>query len=70
MPNKANNETYILEMNHVRKSEEFLCVDSGLQCYNENDDCEEVTVEQISAKHQNTLGIRRPMRMTQLSMNE
>jgi hypothetical protein len=55
MPNKADSENdVILEMHHVRNYEEFLCIDNSLQCYNENEDCEEATVEQIAAKHRKT----------------
>jgi uncharacterized membrane protein len=32
----------------------FSCIDSSLQCYNENEDCEDATVEQIAANHQKT----------------
>jgi hypothetical protein len=32
----------------------FPCIDNSLQCYNENEDCEEAIVEQIAAKHQKT----------------
>jgi hypothetical protein len=32
----------------------FSCMDSSLQCYNENEDCEDTVVEQIAAKHQKT----------------
>jgi hypothetical protein len=35
-------------------TKEFPCTDGSLQCYNENEDCEEATVEQIAAKHQKT----------------
>jgi hypothetical protein len=51
----------ILEMHHVGNSEEFSRIDNSLQCYNENEDCEDTTVKQIAVKHQNT---RKPMRMT------
>jgi hypothetical protein len=42
-------------MHHVGNYEEFPCIGNSLQCYKENDDCEEATVEQIAAKHQKTL---------------
>jgi hypothetical protein len=29
-------------------------INNSLQCYNENEDCEEAIVEQIAAKHQKT----------------
>jgi hypothetical protein len=32
----------------------FSCIDNSLQCYKENEDCEESTVEQIIQKHQKT----------------
>jgi hypothetical protein len=55
MPNKANSENdVILEMHHVRYYEEFSFINNSLQCYNENEDWGEVTVEQIAVKHQNT----------------
>jgi hypothetical protein len=55
MLDKADSENYvILEMHHVRNYEEFSCIDNSLQCYNENGDCENATVEQIAAKHQKT----------------
>jgi hypothetical protein len=44
----------ILEMHHNGNYEEFSCINSSLQCYNENEDCEEAIVEQIAAKHQKT----------------
>jgi hypothetical protein len=31
---------------------EFSCIDNSLQCYNENEDCEDATVEKIALKHQ------------------
>jgi hypothetical protein len=55
MPNKANSENdIILKLHHVGNYEEFLCINNGLQCYNENEDCEEAIVEQIAVKHQKT----------------
>jgi hypothetical protein len=41
-------------MHHVVNYEEFSCIDNSLQCYNENEDCEDATVEQIAAKQQKT----------------
>jgi hypothetical protein len=41
-------------MHHVKNYEEFSCVDNSLQCYIENEDCEDAIVEQIAAKHQKT----------------
>jgi hypothetical protein len=55
MPNKADSENgVILEMHYVGNYEEFSCIDNNIQCYYENEDCEEATVEQIAAKHQKT----------------
>jgi hypothetical protein len=55
MPNEADSEKGILlVMHHVRNYEPFSCIDNSLQCCNENEDCEEATVEQISAKQQKT----------------
>jgi hypothetical protein len=46
MPNKANSENYVkLELHHIGNYEEFLYIDNNLQCYNENEDCEEAIVE-------------------------
>jgi hypothetical protein len=53
MPKKANSESdTILEAQHVRNYEDFSCTNNRLQCYNENEDYEEATVEQIAAEHQ------------------
>jgi hypothetical protein len=41
--------------------EEFLFINSSLQCCNENEDCEEAVVERIATKHQK---IRKLIRMT------
>jgi hypothetical protein len=55
MPDKADSENdVILEMRHVRNYEEFSCIDNSLQCYNENEDCEDAIVQQIAVKHQKT----------------
>jgi hypothetical protein len=35
---------------------EFSVIDNSLQCYNKNDDGEEVTIEQTAAKDQTTSG--------------
>jgi hypothetical protein len=52
MPKKANSENdVILEVRHVGNYEEFICIGNSLQCYDENEDCEEAIVEQIAAKH-------------------
>jgi hypothetical protein len=44
----------ILEMHHIRNYEELSFINSSHQCYSENEDSEEATVEQISVKHQKT----------------
>jgi FKBP-type peptidyl-prolyl cis-trans isomerase len=55
MPHKADSENdVILEIHHVGKYEEFSCNNNSLPCYNENKDCEEATLEQSAAKHQET----------------
>jgi hypothetical protein len=55
MPNKADSESdIVLEIHHVGNYEEFLYIDSSLQSCNENEDCEEAIVEQITANHQKT----------------
>jgi hypothetical protein len=41
-------------MHCVGNYEEFSCIDNSLQCYNENENCEDAIVEQIAAKHQKT----------------
>jgi hypothetical protein len=71
MPNKDDGENdVIFEIHHVENYEEFSCIDNSLQCYNENEDCEEAIVEQIAAEHQNTSEDQKLMRMTQLSVNK
>jgi hypothetical protein len=54
MPNKAKSENDVLKMHNVGNYEDLSCIDNSLQCWNENEDCEEATVEQIAAKHQKT----------------
>jgi hypothetical protein len=49
---KADSENdVLLEMHHVRNYEEFSWIDNNsfinLQSYNENEDCEEATVEKL-----------------------
>jgi hypothetical protein len=44
----------ILQIHHIGNYEKFSCINHNLQCYNENEDCEEATVEQIAVKHQKT----------------
>jgi hypothetical protein len=56
----------MLEMQSVGNYEEFSCLDNSLECYNENEVCEEAAVEQTAVKHQK---IRKP-RMTRPSVNE
>jgi hypothetical protein len=43
-----------LETQHVGNDEQFSCTGGTLQCYNENEECEEATVEEIAAKHHKT----------------
>lgn len=53
MLNKADNgNCVVLEMHHLRNYDEFSYTDNSFQCYNENEDCEEATVEQEAAKQQ------------------
>jgi hypothetical protein len=55
VPDMADSENdAILEIHHVGNYEEFSCIDNSLQRYNDNEDCEDATVEQIAAKHQKT----------------
>jgi hypothetical protein len=55
MPNKADSGNgVVLEMHHVGNYDEFSCTDNSLQCYNENEDCDEATVEQSTVKQQKT----------------
>jgi hypothetical protein len=44
----------IVKMHHIGNYEEFSFIYSSLQCYSENEDCEEAVVEWIAAKHQET----------------
>jgi hypothetical protein len=54
-PNKEDSENYVmLEMHNVGNYEEFSCINNSLQCYLENEDCEEAAVEQTAVKHQKT----------------
>jgi hypothetical protein len=48
---KAGRGNDILETCHVGNYEEFSCRDNSLQCFNENEDCEESVIEQIAVKH-------------------
>jgi hypothetical protein len=55
LSDKADSENdVILEMHHVENDKVFSCIDSSLQCYNDNEDCEDAVVEQIAAKHRKT----------------
>jgi hypothetical protein len=48
MSNKADSEDdAILEMRHVRNYEDFSCIDNSLQCYYENEDCEEQLLNKL-----------------------
>jgi hypothetical protein len=54
MLNKTDSGSDVmLEILHVRYYEEVPSIYSTLQCYYENEDCEEATVERISGKQQN-----------------
>jgi hypothetical protein len=53
MLSKVNSENDMLEM-LIRNYEEFLFLNSSLQCCNENEVCEEAVVERIATKHQKT----------------
>jgi hypothetical protein len=55
MLNKADSENdVILEMHNMGNYEEFSCINNNLPHHNENEDCEEATVEQNAVKHQKT----------------
>jgi hypothetical protein len=43
-------------MHHVENYEEFSCIDTSFQYYNENEDCQETSVELVAAEHQKTSG--------------
>jgi hypothetical protein len=65
MQNKVDGENdVILEMHDVGNYKEFSCIVNGLQCYNENEDCDEAVVEKIAAKRQ-----KKATRMTRRSVN-
>jgi hypothetical protein len=57
MPNKADSENDVIYINY----KEISGINSSLQCYNENEDCEEAVVERIAAKQQKTSEDRKPM---------
>jgi hypothetical protein len=44
----------IFDLQCVRNYEEFVCINNSLQCYNENEDCGDAVVEQVTATHQET----------------
>jgi hypothetical protein len=49
MPSKIDSENDVtLEIHLIRNYGEFSYTDSNLQCFNENEDWEEVAVEQIA----------------------
>jgi hypothetical protein len=55
MPNTTyNGHEVILELQHLKNYEEVVGIDNRLQCYNENEDCDDAVVQQIAAKHQQT----------------
>jgi hypothetical protein len=43
-----------MPFNWASNCKESSCIDNSIQCYNENKDCEDATVEQIAAKYQKT----------------
>jgi hypothetical protein len=43
-----------MSFNWASNCEEFSCIDNSLQCYNENENCEDAIAQQIAAKYQNT----------------
>jgi hypothetical protein len=53
MPETAKSEyEAISEVQNVRNYEEFEGIDNNVECYNENEACEDETVEGILSKHQ------------------
>ena len=53
MPETAKSECEaIWEVKKVRRYEEFEGIDNNVECYNENEDCEDEIVESIQSKHQ------------------
>jgi hypothetical protein len=53
MPETAKSEyEAISEVQKVTNYEEFEGIDNNCECYNENEDCEDETVESILSKHQ------------------
>jgi hypothetical protein len=53
MPETAKSEyEAISEVQKVRNYEEFEGIDNNVECYNENEDCEDEIVESIPSKHQ------------------
>jgi hypothetical protein len=53
MPETAKTEyEAISELQKFRNCEEFEGIDNNVECYNENEDCEDEIVESILSKHQ------------------
>ncbi|XP_067126959.1 tigger transposable element-derived protein 6-like [Centruroides vittatus] len=53
MPDTMNNENAtISELQHIISYKGFVYIDDDIQCYNENEDCEDENVEEILAKQQ------------------
>jgi hypothetical protein len=53
MPETAKSEyEAISDMQKVRNYEEFESIDNNVECYNENENCEDEIVESILSKHQ------------------
>jgi hypothetical protein len=53
MPETAKSEyEAISEVQKVRNYEEFEGIDNNVECYNENENCEDEIVESILSKHQ------------------
>jgi hypothetical protein len=50
MPETARSEYEAIS--EVRNCEEFEGIDNNVECYNENEDCEDEMVESILSKHQ------------------
>jgi Ran GTPase-activating protein (RanGAP) involved in mRNA processing and transport len=70
MPETAKTEyEAISEVQKVRNYEEFEGIDNNVECYNENEDCEDEIVESILSKHQEE-EVRKVMKMTHLNLNE
>jgi len=70
-PNMANTENEaILELQHIRNYEEFVCMGNSLQRYNENKDYEDAILVQIAANTKRQQKTRKVMSLTHLSLNK